>query len=520
MALGLFGAALLYGDGVITPAISVLSAVEGLHVATPLFDPFVLPITIVILVGLFFFQKRGTGGVGAIFGPITFFWFVIIAVLGVRGILAEPRVLAAVNPLYALSFFTRNHLHGFLVMGSVFLVVTGGEALYADMGHFGRRPIRLTWFTVVLPALLLNYFGQGSLLLRAPEAAHNPFYRLAPPWALYPMVLLSTVAAIIASQAVISGAFSLTRQAVQLGYCPRLQIDHTSSEEIGQIYIPPVNWILMLATISLVIGFQSSSNLAAAYGMAVTTTMVITTMLFYVVARELWGWKPLLAGAVSAGFLVVDVAFFGANLIKIEHGGWFPLLVAAGVFTLMSTWKRGRQILSERLRQVTLPLDAFLSDIEHNPPLRVPGTGVFMTSNPEGVPAALLHNLKHNKIIHQQLVLLTVVTEEIPHVGRKDRLEVESLGNGFYRLVAHYGFMEDPRMNEILRVARHKGLDLKPMETTFFLGRETLIPSKKPGMAMWREELFSVMSRNAQGATAFFGIPPNRVVELGAQIEL
>ncbi len=520
VVMGLFGAALLYGDGMITPAISVLSAIEGLKVATPLFDPFVIPITIAILVVLFLFQSQGTARVGAVFGPIMLIWFFVLALLGINGIVQEPHVLAAVSPVHALDFFVNNRLQGFFVLGAVFLVATGGEALYADMGHFGKRPIRLAWFTIVLPGLLLNYFGQGALLLREPGSAHQPFYHLAPDWALYPMVVLATVATIIASQAVISGCFSLARQAVQLGYSPRLEIDHTSSAEIGQIYIPPVNWILMVATIALVIGFESSSRLAAAYGVAVSTTMVITTVLFYVVATDLWKWNRWLTALLAGSFLVVDLAFFVANIIKIEHGAWFPLVVAIIAFTLMETWKRGRQILAENFLTGALPIERFLDDLAVNPPLRVPGTAVFMTGNVEGTPLALLHNLKHNKVLHERILLLTVSTEEIPQVPRELRADVKPLGHGFYRIVAHYGFIEDPNIPKLFELVSSNGLEIKPMETTFFLGRETLIPSKKPGMAIWREKLFSLMSRNAQPATAFFDIPPNRVVELGAQIEL
>jgi KUP system potassium uptake protein len=520
VVMGLFGAALLYGDGMITPAISVLSAIEGLKVATPLFDPYVIPLTIVILVVLFLFQHQGTAKVGAVFGPVTLVWFATLAVLGIHGIVREPHVLAAVNPAHAITFFVHNGVRGFLVLGAVFLVATGGEALYADMGHFGRRPIRLTWFTVVLPALLLNYLGQGALLLANPEAAHQPFYRLAPEWALYPLVILATAATIIASQAVISGCFSLARQAIQLGYSPRLQIDHTSSEEIGQIYIPPVNWILMVSTIGLVIGFESSSRLAAAYGVAVSTTMVITTLLFYVVARDLWKWRPWIAAALAAAFFTVDFAFFVANIVKVEHGAWFPIVIAVIAFALMSTWKRGRQILSERFLTDALPIERFLDDLAVNPPLRVPGTAVFMTGNAEGTPLALLHNLKHNQVLHERVILLTVRTEEIPQVPFQLRADVEPLGHGFYRIIAHYGFMEDPHIPRLLEQLKAKGLEFDLMKTTFFLGRETLIASRKPGMAMWRERLFALMSRNAQGATAFFDIPPNRVVEVGAQIEL
>jgi KUP system potassium uptake protein len=519
-SMGLFGAALLYGDGMITPAISVLSAVEGLQVATPFFAPYVLPITIAILAGLFLVQHHGTARVGAVFGPVTLLWLVVTGALGVRGIVRVPAILAALDPRHGLIFLAHHRGRGFFVLGAVFLVVTGCEALYADLGHFGKRPIRVTWFALVLPALLLNYFGQGALLLLDPEAAHNPFYRLAPAWALYPLVVLATAATIIASQAVISGAFSLTRQAVQLGYSPRMQIEHTSSDEIGQIYIPPVNWALMLATIGLVLGFQSSSALAAAYGVAVTTTMVITTLLFYVVASELWEWGRWTTVLVTVPFLVVDVTFFGANFLKVGHGGWFPLVIAAGVFTLMSTWKRGREILAQRLRVDALPIEHFLADIATHPPARVPGTAVFMTGNPSAVPLALLHNLKHNKILHEHVVLLAVATEDVPRVPRAERVEITSLGNGFHRIIMHYGFMEDPNIPRALGIISTDGLQFKPMETTYFLGRERLIATEKPGMALWRERLFGFMSRNAQGATAFFHIPPNRVVELGVQIEL
>jgi KUP system potassium uptake protein len=520
VALGLFGAALLYGDGMITPAISVLSAVEGLEVATPLLRPYVVPLTITILVCLFLFQHQGTTRVGVVFGPITLIWFLVLGGLGLHGIMRQPQVLAALNPLRAAAFLGREQIRGFLVLGAVFLVATGGEALYADMGHFGKRPIRVTWFGLVLPALLLNYFGQGALLLLNPAATHNPFYRLAPDWALYPMVALATAATIIASQAIISGCFSLARQAVQLGYSPRLQVDYTSAEEIGQIYIPPVNWILMIATVGLVLGFRSSSNLAAAYGVAVATTMVITTTLFYAVARERWQWSRSTAGLLAAAFLVVDLGFFAANIIKIEHGGWFPLLIAAAVFALMATWERGREILRQKLRVGLLPIGQFLDDIKSHPPIRVPGTAVFMTGDPERVPSALLHNLKHNKVLHERVVFLTVLTEEIPHVTFDERVKVETLGNGIYRMVAHYGFMEDPNIWRLIGKARAEGLDFNPMETTFFLSRETLLLRTRPAMAMWRAWLFAFMSRNAQGATAFFRIPPNRVVEIGMQIEL
>jgi KUP system potassium uptake protein len=521
IGLGLFGAALLYGDGIITPAISVMSAVEGLEVATPVVAPFVVPITTLLLIGLFLLQRRGTGGVGALFGPVMMVWFLVIGLLGIHGILKAPGVLAGLNPLHALTFFLENKVPAFLALGAIFLVETGGEALYADMGHFGRKPIRLAWFTLVLPCLLLNYFGQGAELLLHPAAEENPFFWLAPSWSVIPLVVLATAATIIASQAVISGSFSLTRQAIQLGFSPRMLIRHTSKDEIGQIYVPAVNWALMVATIALVVAFKSSDNLAAAYGVAVTTTMVITTILFYVVATERWRWSPWVAAPLCGLFLAVDAAFFSANIIKVEHGGWLPLLIALGIFTLMSTWKRGRNILGERLSEETLDMDIFLADIERREPVRVPGTAVFMTGNPKGVPPALLHNLKHNHVLHQRVVLVTIVTEEEPRVGPARRLQVVDLGHGLYRLVAHYGFMETPHVPRLLESARSEGLEFPVMETTFFLGWETVIPSSShPGMARWREWLFAVMSRNAQRATAYFRIPVNRVVELGQEVEI
>ncbi|MBV9774789.1 MAG: potassium transporter Kup [Gemmatimonadetes bacterium] len=518
--MGLFGAALLYGDSMITPAISVLSAVEGLEVATPVVAPYVIPITVVILVALFAVQSRGTAGIGKVFGPVTLTWFLVLGLLGAAEILRHPGVLAAVHPLHGAGFFARNRAPGFLVLGSVFLAVTGGEALYADMGHFGRRPIRLTWFVVVLPALMLNYFGQGALLLRDPEAVEHPFFLLAPEWALLPLVILATAATVIASQAVISGAFSLTRQAMQLGYLPRLEIEHTSAREIGQIYIPSLNWVLMIACIGLVIGFGESSDLAAAYGVAVTTDMVFTTLLFSAVARSHWGWGMGRVALLAAAFLVVDLAFWGANLVKIPAGGWFPLAIAAVIFSLMTTWKKGRQILAARLNATTLPFELFMQDVESNPPLRVPGTSVFMYGSADGTPPALLHNLIHNKVLHERVVLLMVKTEEIPAVAEEERVKVERLGSGFFRVAIRYGFVEDPDIPAALARIPDPDLQLKPMETSYFLGRETLIPSKKPGMAIWREHLFGVMSRNARTATSFFSLPPNRVVELGAQIEL
>ena len=518
--LGLFGTSLLYGDGMITPAISVLSAVEGLEIITPALEPFVVPITIAILAALFLIQRRGTAGVGRVFGPVTLVWFATIAALGVAQIVRAPAVLQAALPHHAVRFFLDHGWNGFLVLGSVFLVVTGGEALYADMGHFGRKPIRLAWFAVVLPALLLNYFGQGALLMRDPSAVENPFYRMAPPWALLPIVVVATLATVIASQALISGAFSLTLQAVQLGYCPHVEIDHTSARERGQIYIPSVNWALMVACIGLVLGFRSSSNLAAAYGVAVTTTMAITTLLFYFVARERWRWSVWRAGLLTAGFLVIDIAFWGANLLKIPHGGWVPLVIGAVVFTLLSTWKKGRLVLATRMAERTLPRELFLENLMQHPPHRVPGTAVFMYGSSTGTPPALLHNLKHNRVLHQRVVFLTIRTEDVPHVPPEDRASVAEIGHGLWEVVLRYGFMEDADVPNALQGLGHPELPFKPLETTYFLGRETLIATKRPGMALWRERLFALMSRNARPATTFFRLPPNRVVELGAQVEL
>ena len=519
-SIGIFGAALLYGDGVLTPAISVLSAVEGLSLAAPTFRNLVLPTTIAILIGLFLFQKSGTRRVGAVFGPVTLVWFVALALLGLRHVLRDPQVFAAINPVRAVDFFLRNRWEGFVTLGTVFLVVTGGEALYADLGHFGKRPIRIAWFSVVLSSLLLNYFGQGAFLLSNPGAAPNVFYLMAPEWALYPMVVLATAATVIASQAVISGVFSLTRQAIQLGYTPRLEISHTSSREIGQVYIALVNWALMAGCIALVIGFGSSSNLAAAYGVAVTTTMVITTILLFVVERELWQWKLALALLFSGFFLVIDLAFFGANMLKVAHGGWFPLVVALGIFTVMTTWRRGRSILADRIRASAISDRDFIVSLERRMPPRVPGTAVFMDRAIDGIPLALLHNLKHNKVLHSRVVLLTVATEEIPYVPDEEQVEVTELGHGLYRVVARCGFMDDPNVPELLRNVEHPGFDFSPDSTTYFLGRETVLATRRPGMALWRKQLFSWMTRNAQGAALFFRLPPNRVVEVGAQIEL
>jgi len=520
MVMGIFGAALFYGDGMITPAISVLSAVEGLEVATPLLKPFVIPITLGVLLGLFMIQRKGTAGIGALFGPAMCIWFGVLAVLGFVNIVHEPGVLRALNPLYAIEFFQVHRLHGFLALGAVVLALTGAEALYADMGHFGRPPIKRAWFWFVLPALVLNYFGQGALLLHDPAAVRNPFYLLVPAWGLFPLVMLATVATIIASQAVITGAFSLTRQAIQLGYCPRMEILHTSAEEIGQIYVPAINWTLLVMIFALVLGFRSSSNLAAAYGIAVTGTMAITTVLAFVVVRKIWKWNVFASGAVMAGFLAIDLAFLGANAVKIEHGGWFPLVIGAAIFTLMATWKRGRELVFERLHSSEIALEPFLDNIAKHPPIRVPGTAVFMTAQPEGVPHALLHNLVHNKVLHERVALLTVVTEDVPYVSDGRRLTVRPMGNNVYRITIRYGFKDDIDIPKALTQCAGHGVQCNMMETSFFLSRETLIPTIAPGMALWRERLFASMARNAGAAMAFFKIPTNRVVELGTQIEL
>jgi KUP system potassium uptake protein len=516
---GLFGAALLYGDSMITPAISVLSAVEGLEVATPFFRPYVVPITVAILLALFSLQRHGTAAIGSLFGPIVLVWFGSLAVLGITHIAGNPSVLAAIDPRHAIAFFLRNGGKGFLVLGSVFLVVTGGEALYTDMGHFGRRPIRLSWFGLVLPALLLNYFGQGAMVIARPETIAQPFYLMAPDWALYPLVGLATAATVIASQAVISGAFSLTRQAVQLGFLPRLGIRHTSELEIGQIYISAINWALAAAAIGLVLGFRSSSRLAHAYGVAVTTNMMFATILFASIARNRLGWPRWATVLLAAGFLVVDLAFWGANLPKIRTGGWFPLVIAAGLFVVMTTWRRGRHLLGQLFRRQTLPIDLFVRQMERKSPLRVPGTAVYMHGG-DATPPALLHNLLHNKVLHERVWLLKVETQEIPYVEKADRIASAELGAGIYRITVRYGFAQDPHIPAALSQLPDQGLEFKPMDTTYFLGRESLTAIEHGPMPIWRSRLFALLSRNALGATAFFHLPPNRVVELGTQIEI
>jgi KUP system potassium uptake protein len=519
IALGIFGTALLYGDGMITPAISVLSAVEGLEVTTPLLRPYVIPVTVAILVALFLIQQNGTHRVGRLFGPVMIIWFVTIASLGLIWIVREPSVLGAFDPRHAIAFFRDNGFAGFAVLGAVFLVVTGGEALYADMGHFGRKPIRLAWFALVLPALLLNYFGQGALLLLDPNVEH-PFFQLAPAWALLPLVGLATSAAIIASQALISGSFSITRQAIQLGLAPRLEVEHTSAREMGQIYLPQVNWGLMAATVLIVIGFGSSSALAAAYGIAVTLTMVITVLLLYVVMTERWRWPKRLALAVTVFFLMVDLAFFGANALKVMQGGWVTLAVALLLFTLMTTWKTGRRLVAERLTARAIPLGEFLATVAEIRPVRVPGTAVFMTAQPTGTPPALAHNVRYNKVLHNHVVVLTVSTAQRPHVPLSERVAIEPLGDNLFNVRVQYGFMEDPDVPQALRQAAEQGLRLDVDDLTYFLGRETVIVSRRKGMAIWREKLFVLMARNAVRATAFFRLPPERVVELGVQVEM
>jgi KUP system potassium uptake protein len=518
--LGIFGAALLYGDGMITPAITVLSAVEGLNVATPLFQPYVVPVAVAILIAIFTVQQYGTDRVGKMFGPVMVVWFAVIAILGIRWIVTEPAVMGAIDPRHAVTFFRENRWQGFVILGSVFLVVTGGEALYADMGHFGRRPIRLAWFSIVLPALLLNYFGQGAMLLQEPEAAAQAFFHMTPEWLLYPTVAIATLAAIIASQALISGAFSLTRQAIQLGYFPRLDVEHTSRHEVGQVYVPQVNMLLAVSTILIVVGFKTSSALAAAYGIAVTMTMVVTAILLHVVAVERWKWRLAATTAMTAVFLIIDAAFLGANLIKIADGGWLPLAIGAVLVTLMTTWKTGRRIVAERLTERALPMQDFLASVATNPPARVPGTAVFMTAQPTGTPPALVHNVRHNKVLHDHVVLLTARTQPTPFVSEDERIAIERLADGIVYVKAQYGFMEDTDIPQVLEAARQRGVELDATDVTYFLGRETLIVTARKGMARWREKLFVVMARNSVRAPTFFRLPPEKVVELGVQVEM
>jgi KUP system potassium uptake protein len=520
LILGACGAALLLAEGMITPAISVLGAIEGLRVATPAFDDFIVPITAIILIALFSAQRIGTGGVGRLFGPITFVWFLCLAALGVRGVLAAPHVLAAFDPTYAFAFLLGHGWSAFFVLGAVFLALTGVEALYADMGHFGAGPIRLAWFVVVFPALVLNYLGQGAWLLMHPGTVENPFYNLAPSWALFPLVALATLAAVVASQALIAGAFSMARQAIQLGFLPRMNIQHTSSTQRGQIYIAGVNWVLMVACIGLVFGFRSSNRLAAAYGIGVSLTIMMTTLLLYFAAQHVWSWPRWRAALLAGSFLTLEFSFFIANLQKFRDGGWFPITVAALIYLCMATWFRGRRALQKQLLAGSLPLGMFLAEMGRKTPPRVPGTAVFMTSSPEGTPGSLLHNLKHNKILHERVVLLRLAVGDAPYVEPSERVQIEDLPLGFYRVTGFFGFMESPDLDIVRESCLKEGLDLDPMKTSFFLGHESIVATSRPGMARWRKHLFSFMARNAQQATAYFKLPPNRVVELGILVEL
>jgi KUP system potassium uptake protein len=520
LAAGLVGAALFYGDGVITPAISVLSAVEGLKIATPVFELYVLPITLVLLVVLFALQRGGSSRVGDFFGPVMALWFIVLAVLGVSEIVMHPRILLAINPFYGLSYLAADPWRGFILLGAVVLAVTGAEALYADMGHFGALPIRRAWLYFVFPALLLNYFGQGALLLRLPEALANPFYLLAPEWALYPLVVLASVATVIASQAVISGAFSMTRQAVQLGYLPRLEVRHTSEQEIGQIFVPKVNLMLMAGVITLVMGFRSSDNLGAAYGIAVTGTMSITTVLAFVYMHSVLKWNSALAIGLFGSFLAVDLAFFSANMLKIEEGGWVPLAIAAIVFAVMSTWRAGRQLLVQERDRDGLPVETFIASLKPGRPPRVPGTAIFMTGNINNIPNALLHNLKHNKVLHERVVLMTVQTVDIPHVGDDQRLEISHFDQNIHTVLIHYGFMDQPNIPRALAQCRVMQFHFNLLETSFFVGREKIVAGSRTRFWRWRKSLFIFMSNTMLDATEFFRIPTNRVIELGGQIEI
>lgn len=521
MMLGIFGACMFYGDAVITPAISVLSAVEGLEIAAPGLSHYVIPITLVILCALFFIQRSGTQAVGKLFGPIMVVWFLALGALGLLHLVKAPGILLAVSPHYAVSFLMEHSLQAFVVLGSVFLVLTGAEALYADMGHFGARPIRYGWFALVMPCLMLNYFGQGAMLLNNPANVSNPFYLMVPDTLQLPMVLLATAATVIASQAVISGAFSLTSQAIQLGFVPRMRIRYTSAAEIGQIYLPVINWILLVLVVIVVLAFKKSDNLAAAYGIAVTTTMVITTFLAAVVMRNVWKWNPVLVTLIGLSFLLVDLAFFSANLLKIAEGGWFPLLMGGTAFFLLMTWHSGRKLLRARSLEDGIPLEPFIAGLLAHPPHRVEGTAVFLTGNTESVPVSLLHNLKHNRVLHERVVFLSFVTRDIPYVDDDNRVSCKDLGGGVYILKSEYGFKETPDVQRVLDLADRKlGMHFELMETSFFIARESVIPSKLPGMPMWRESLFAWMHQNGAKPSDFFQIPANRVVELGTKVEI
>jgi KUP system potassium uptake protein len=519
VVLGLWGAALFYGDAVITPAISVLSAVEGLEVATPGLKPYVLPVTVAVLLGLFAMQRNGTALVGKLFGPVMIVWFIVLAVTGTINIAGNPEILRALHPAYAWAFLTSHGAASFLVLGSVFLAVTGGEALYADIGHFGKRAVRVGWFSLVCPALVLNYMGQGALVLRDPAAVENPFYRMVPDWALFPMVALATAATVIASQAVISGTYSITRQAVQLGFLPRMHTVHTSEHEVGQIYIPSANWVLLLVIVAAVLGFGSSSNLASAYGLAVSGTMLITTILTFFVVRYCWHYKLTVALAATGVFLVIDAAFVAANLAKFMQGGWFPLAIGAFIFAVMMTWRTGRELMMENMYRSPLKLNAFLQSLLQHPPERVPGTAIFMVGNAEAVPHSLIHNLKHNKVMHERNVFLTVVIEEEPYVAPEERVILEPLHDSCLRMVMRYGFKEEVDVPKALATCADRGFAFDMMQTSFFLSREKILPTAR-GMRPWRERLFAAMVRNAGSIVDYFNIPPNRVIELGTQVEI
>ena len=520
LLVGIFGTCLFYGDGVITPAISVLSAVEGLEVISPAFTKYVIPLTLVILFGLFAVQKRGTTGIGKFFGPITVVWFICIAVLGVSHIITNPTILWAMSPHYALGFIWRNPGTTFIILGAVVLCVTGGEALYADMGHFGKKPIRLAWFSVVMPCLTLNYFGQGALLLSNPAAVKNPFFMMAPDWALVPLVGLATMATVIASQALITGAFSVTKQVIQLGYLPRLEVQHTSVKETGQIYLPFVNWGRFAAIVLAVIMFKSSSNLAAAYGIAVCTDMLITTILTFFVIRYSWKYPLVVCIFATSFFFVVDFAFWASNLLKLFDGGWFPLMIGGAIFILMTTWNDGRRLLNAKLREDAIDLSSFLEAVFVSPPVRVEGTAVFLTAEPGTVPNAMLHNLKHNKVLHANNLFVTVRNHEVPWIGMDKRLEIESLGHDCWQVVIHYGFKNDPDVPKALQAIKGRGCELDDMTTSYFLSRDTIVPTIGSGMSQWREKLFAQMHRNASAAADFLKLPNNSVVELGSKIEI
>lgn len=520
MVMGLFGATLFYGDSVITPAISVLSAVEGLSVATSAFDPYVVPLTVVILIGLYSVQAKGTAGIGKWFGPIMIVWFGSLATMGVINIIEAPQILAALNPWHALHFLEGNELLAFISLGAVVLAFTGAEALYADMGHFGAKPIRMAWFMVAFPGLALNYLGQGALLMVNPSAVSNPFYQQLGPWSVYPLVALATMAAIIASQATISGTFSMTKQAIALGFLPRMKIEFTSASQIGQIYIPAVNWLQMIVVLLAVIGFGSSSNLAAAYGIAVTATMLVTTILTFFVIRYRWHYNLILCVAATGFFLVIDVAYFSSNMLKLLHGGWFPLLLGAFLFTMMLTWKRGRELVFENLQKHAIPLEDFLASLFISPPVRVPGTAIFLRGESDGVPHAMLHNLSHNKVLHERVVFLTVVMQEVPYVPEANQVRIEVLGNECYQMNVTYGFKNVPDIPAALFLAQDQGLEFEMMETSFFIARQTVVANPLRGMALWREHIFVAMSRHARGAADYYQIPSNRVIELGTKVEI